>query len=238
MANHLKNLARPATETSRAGDSSPPLSRILIIEDHPLMREGIAMWINQDPRMEVCGQFGIAAEGMGGVTQLKPDLVLCDITLNKGNGLELLKDINAYYPELPVIMLSMHDESIYALRAMRAGARGYVMKRAGGAEVVSAICRVLSGEHAFSMKVTNQIMAELSGLNRGRQSPVAALTDREFEIFQLYGKGNSSGEIARILNLSPKTVGTHRINICRKLELKSTSELICLGVHYGDAAMS
>jgi len=214
------------------------LHQILIVEDHPLMREGIAMWVDQDPGLEVCGQFGTAAGGMGGVSQFKPDAVLCDITLNKGNGLELLKDIHAFSPELPVIMLSMHDESIYALRAMRAGARGYVMKQAGGEEVIAAIYQVMGGSHAFSSKVTNQIMAELSGLQRNRQSPVAALTDREFEILQLYGAGNSSGAIARILNLSPKTVGTHRLNMCRKLDLKSTSELIRLGVHYSESPVS
>lgn len=227
----------PAQPDHAAAPRATQQHRILIIEDHPLMREGIAMWINQDPALEVCGQCGTAAEGMGSVAQLKPDLVLCDITLSKGNGLELLKDISAFDSDLPVIMLSMHDELIYALRAMRAGARGYVMKQAGGGEVISAIYQVLKGDHAFSARVTSQIMAEMSGLNRGRQSPVAALTDREFEILQLYGKGNSSGDIARILNLSPKTVGTHRINMCRKLGLKSTSELIRLGVHYSDESV-
>lgn len=226
-----------STAESSPGNAAK-LHRILIIEDHPLMREGISMWVDQEPGLEVCGQFGTAASGMGGVAQLKPDAVLCDITLTQGNGLELLKDIHAFSPDLPVIMLSMHDESIYALRAMRAGARGYVMKQAGGEEVVAAIHQVMSGNHAFSPKVTNQIMAELSGLQRNRQSPVAALTDREFEILQLYGAGNSSGEIAKILNLSPKTVGTHRINMCRKLDLKSTSELIRLGVHYSESSMS
>ena len=191
------------------------------------MREGISKWIDHDPELEVCGVAGNLATGVKAVDQLKPDLVLSDISLEGRSGLELVKDLKATNPELPVVMLSMHDESVYALRAMRAGACGYVMKKAGGADVVNAIKEVLAGGSAFSRKVTNQVMAEYAGRAKGHQSPVAALTDREFEILQLYGHGKTSGEIAQQLNVSPKTVGAHRSNICQKLDLHSTSELIC-----------
>ncbi len=206
--------------------------RILVIEDHPLMREGISTWISHDPELELCGEASSAEEGLSAVSRLKPDLVLSDITLTGRSGLELIKDLKAVDPDLPVVMLSMHDESVYALRAMRAGARGYVMKKAGGAEVVSSIKEVLAGGSAFSRSVTNQIVAEFSGREQGHHSPVAALTDREFEILQLYGSGKTSGEIARTLHLSPKTVGAHRSSICQKLQLNSTAEVVRYAVQY------
>jgi DNA-binding NarL/FixJ family response regulator len=213
------------------------MHKILIIEDHPIMREGIVKWIEGDPLMTVCGDFGSSVEAMGALGRLQPDLVVCDITLGDTNGLELLKDMIAFDPQLPVIMLSMHDESIFAMRAMRAGARGYVVKAAGGMEVVRAIKQVLGGGYAFSPKVSNQLIGEMAGRAKGRRSPVAALTDREFEILQHYGAGQTSGEIARALHLSPKTVGTHRLNICQKLSLKSTAELIRFAVHHLEAEM-
>jgi DNA-binding NarL/FixJ family response regulator len=211
------------------------IHRILIVEDHPLMREGISNWINNEPDLEVCGEADNRSKGVKAVERLNPDLLLCDISLGGCSGLELLKDLKVMHPDLPIVMLSMHDESIYALRSMRAGARGYVMKKSGGAEVVHAIKEVLAGGSAFSRQVTNQVMAELSGKARGDQSPVGALTDREFEILQLYGRGKTSGEIARYLCISPKTVGAHRNNICHKLTIRSTAELICYAVQYVDA---
>lgn len=212
----------------------PRGKRILIVEDHPLMREGIANWIDHDPDLEVCAQAGTAAEALGTMEKLKPDLVLCDITLAGRNGIELVKDLRALNPELPVVMLSMHDESVYALRAARAGASGYVMKRAGGAEVVAAVKQVLAGGTAFSSGVSKQMLEDLTGRARGRQSPLAILTDREFEVLQLLGEGRTNREIAAQLNLSPKTVEVHRVNIRNKLKLKSTPELIRYAVHYAE----
>jgi len=196
------------------------------------MREGIATWINHDPDLEVCGEAASAPEAFEGAGKLKPDLVLCDITLGGRNGLELVKDIKALHPDLPVVMLSMHDESVYALRAVRAGASGYVMKKAGGAEVVAAIKMVLAGGTAFSPGVAKQLLDDYTGRARGRQSPLAALTDREFEVLQLLGEGKTNREIATQLHLSPKTVEVHRVNIRNKLKLKSTPELIRYAVHY------
>jgi len=201
--------------------------RILVVEDHPLMREAISKWIDSDPELKVCGQADNSADGMNEVLRLKPDLVLSDISLEESSGLELVRDLKAINPGLPVVMHSMHKESVFAMRAMRAGASGYVMKKSSGAEVVNAIKEVLAGGSAFSRFVTNQVMDELAGRARGHQSPIAILTDREFEILQLYGHGQTSGEIAQQLNISPRTVGAHRYNICGKLELHSTCELIC-----------
>ncbi|MFP4541151.1 MAG: response regulator [Opitutales bacterium] len=224
--------------TPPATRSTAGLRRILLVEDHPIMREGIARWINRDPALEVCGEAATAPHGLQAAEQLRPDLVLCDISLGNRNGLELVKDLRAIDPELPIVMLSMHDESVYALRAVRAGARGYVMKEAGGAEVVAAVKEVLAGGTVFSRRVTSQLMAEVSGHRRGRLSPVASLTDREFEIMHLYGDGKTTREIADQLHLSPKTVGTHRAHICRKLDLKSTAELIRYAAQAADTLPS
>jgi len=204
----------------------------MIVEDHPLMREGIATWINHDPELEVCCEVGGASEALKASENCKPDLVLCDITLSGRSGLEVVKDLKALAPELPVVMLSMHDESVYALRAVRAGARGYVMKKAGGAEVVAAVKSVLNGGNAFSPAVAGQLLEDFTGSARARQSPLALLTDREFEVLQMLGEGKTNREIARQLNLSPKTVEVHRVNIRRKLKLRSTPELIRCAVHY------
>ncbi len=220
--------------SKQAANRARRCHRILVVEDHPLMCEGISKWIDHDPELEVCGTAGNLAVGLKAVDRLKPDLVLSDISLGGRSGLELLKELKVSHPDLPVVMLSMHDESVYALRAMRVGARGYVMKKAGGAEVVNAIKDVLAGGAAFSRKVTNQVMAEYAGRAKGHKSPVAALTDREFEVLQSYGRGNTSGQIAQLLSISPKTVGAHRNNICHKLEFKSTAELICYAVQYAD----
>jgi len=231
-------MKRKAARTSGKPGARP--RRILIVEDHPLMREGIAKWIDHDEGLEVCGEVGGAAEALRAAERTKPDLVLCDITLSKRSGLELVKDLRCHSPDLPVVMLSMHDESIYALRSLRAGARGYVMKKAGGAEVVAAIKEALAGGSAFSRSVTNQLMAELSGGagQRGQPSKLAGLTDREFEVLQLYGEGKTSAQIASHLNISPKTIGAHRRNLCQKLEIKSTPELIRFAVHQNESGMS
>jgi DNA-binding NarL/FixJ family response regulator len=205
--------------------------RILTVEDHPLMREGIAAWINHDPTLEVCGEATTVSEALDAAKTLHPDLVLCDITLGDKNGLDFVRDLQQTDPDLPVVMLSMHDESVYALRALRAGARGYLMKRTGGSEIIGAIKEVLDGGTAFTPAVTKQLMVEYSGREHGRPSHMAGLTDREFEILQLFGRGKTNREIDRLLDLSPKTVESHRINIRQKLDLKSTAELIRYAVH-------
>lgn len=200
--------------------------RILIVDDHPLMREGIAKWIGYDPALEVCGEAGTIPEALKAIENLHPDLVLCDVVLVGRSGLELLKEVQDTRPELPVVMLSMHDEAIYALRSLRAGARGYLMKDTGGAEVLAAVKQVLAGGTAFGVGVTRQLLEDFAGRQRGRRSPLAVLTDREFEILEMLGEGKTNREIASHLNLSPKTVETHRVNIRHKLHIKSTPELI------------
>jgi DNA-binding NarL/FixJ family response regulator len=196
------------------------------------MREGIATWINREPDLEVCAQAGNAGEALNEVTRCRPDLVVLDLNLPGRSGLELLHDLKPLHPDLPVIILSMFEEDIYALRCLRAGARGYVMKRAGGEQVVAAIREVLAGGQAFSVEMTKRLVDDYSGRQRGHRSPLALLTDREFEIFQQLGQGRTNREIARQLGLSPKTVETHRMSVRQKLKLKSTPELIRYAVHF------
>ena len=211
----------------------PTRKRILVVDDHPLMREGVAQWIQRSHDLEVCGQAESAAEALSQAGKLKPDLVLTDISLTGRNGLELIKDLGALQPGLPVLVLSMHEESLYAGRALRAGARGYVMKRAGGDRVVEAIREVLQGRIAVSPGMATYLLEQFSGHHpRSHHAPLPHLTDREFEVLQLFGEAKDNREIAGQLYLSPKTVETHRINLMRKLKLKNAAELMRFALQY------
>jgi DNA-binding NarL/FixJ family response regulator len=215
---------------------SPPAAkrkRILVVDDHPLMREGVAQWIRRAPDLEVCCQAESAAQALALADKQKPDLVLTDISLTGRNGLELIKDLRALAPDLPVLVLSMHEESLYAGRALRAGARGYIMKRAGGDRVVEAIREVLQGRIAVSPEMATHLLEEYSGRrSRSGRTTLPNLTDREFEIFQLLGEARSNREIAEQLHLSPKTVETHRMNLTHKLKLKNAAELLRFALQY------
>ena len=212
---------------------APQRKRVLIVDDHPLMREGVAQWVERAPDLEVCGQTESAAEAVSLAGKLNPDLVLTDISLPGRDGLELIKDLHALRPGLPVLVLSMHEESLYAGRALRAGARGYVMKRAGGDRVVEAIREVLQGRIALSPDMATQLLEQYSGRpSHSARGPVPSLTDREFEVFRLIGEARSNREIAEHLHLSAKTVETHRMNLMRKLKLKGTAELLRFALQY------
>jgi len=214
----------------------PPTSnrkRILVVDDHPLMREGIAQWIQRAPDLEVCCQAESAAQALSLVTKLKPDLVLTDISLTGRNGLELIKDLRALQPDLPALVLSMHDEALYAGRALRAGARGYIMKRAGGDRVIEAIREALQGRIALSPEMATHLLEDYSGSrSRSRRTELPNLTDREFEVLQLLGEAKTNREIAEQLHLSPKTVETHRMNLMRKLNLKKSAEMLRFALQY------
>ena len=219
--------------------AKPLRKRILIVDDHPMMREGVGQWIQRAPDLEVCGEAGSATEALSLVEKLKPDLVLTDISLTGRNGLELIKDLCALQPGLPVLVLSMHEESLYAGRALRAGARGYIMKRSGGNRVVEAIAEVFQGRIAVSQAMATRLLEEYSGRRvRSGSRPLATLTDREFEIFQLLGEAKSNREIAEQLHISPKTVETHRMHLMGKLKLKSAAELLRFALQYTESESS
>jgi DNA-binding NarL/FixJ family response regulator len=202
-------------------------TRVLIVDDHPMTRSGLAYLINHQPDMIACCEAQDAAEALKGVVQSKPDLVLTDFTLPDKNGLELIKDIRAVAPQLPILVISMHEESLYAERVLRAGARGYITKEEGGERLMRAIRHVLSGTIYVSDKMSARILEIFSGgTSVQERSPVEELSDREFEIFELLGDGLSTQQIAERLHLSMKTVDAHRAKIKEKLKLKTTNELI------------
>ncbi len=192
-----------------------------------MMREGLAQLIAHQPQLEVCGEAGAAAEALQKITALQPDLVLTDIALPGRSGLELIKDIKAVLPQTLILVLSMHDETVYVERVLRAGARGYIMKQEGGKKIVHAIHQILSGQVSVSEKMSAKILEIFSGRRaQAAASPVERLSDREFEVFQLTGAGLATREIADRLRLSPKTVEVHRAKIKSKLQLSKMADLI------------
>ncbi len=208
---------------------APPTSkhRVLLIDDHPFMRAGLAQLIDRQPDLMVCGEAGNPTEAFQAVSKLKPDLALTDLTMPGRSGLEFVKDLLAAEPHLPVLVVSMHDEMVYAERALRAGARGYMMKEAGGENLLTAIRQVLRGDVYVSPRMSARLLSNLTGSKpRGSSSPIEKLTDREFEVFQLIGQGKSTRDIAEQLHLSTKTVDVHRGHIKEKLELTDTTALI------------
>jgi DNA-binding NarL/FixJ family response regulator len=200
---------------------------ILILDDHPMTRHGLAQLINREPDLMVCGEAEVVPKALEAIPLLRPDLVLADITLPGKSGLEFIKDMKVLHPSVAVLVISMHDESIYAERVLRAGGRGYVMKSEGGVKVLEAIRRVLQGEVYLSPAMATALLGAL-GQTRSKNADrmLTSLTDREFEVFQLIGQGMPTNEISRRLNLSIKTIGTHRVHIKEKLNLKTGTELI------------
>ncbi|MBI3427930.1 MAG: response regulator transcription factor [Acidobacteria bacterium] len=203
----------------------PKWKRILLVDDHPLMRRGQADLLSREQDLMVCGEAGTAREAMEAIAKLKPDIVLMDMALPDKDGLELIKDIQAVHPGLPVLAMSMQEESLYAARVLRAGGRGYVMKAEGPEQLVAAIRTVLNGQIAVSPRMSAKILESVaapSGKVGG--GPESKLSDRELEVMRLFGEGWSTDEIAQRLHLSPKTVDVHRMHIKEKLELKTTPE--------------
>ena len=208
--------------------SRPPARRrILVVDDHPLTRYGIARLLELESDLSVCAEAQNAADALSAARQHQPDLVLADLMMPDGAGLELLKNLRALNSNLPVLVVSMHDEALYAERALRAGARGYIMKNEGGGKLVQAIRQVLEGKTYLSEGMARAALESFSGRKRGRgDSTLEKLTDREFEVFQLLGQGLTTREIGRRLKMSGKTVETHRLHIREKLCLKSGPALI------------
>jgi DNA-binding NarL/FixJ family response regulator len=211
--------------------------KLLIVDDHPMMREGLGQLISHEADLAVCGEAGSASEALDLVGKLKPDLALVDISLPDKGGLELIKDLHSLHPSLPVLVISMHDETLHAERALRAGARGYIMKQEGGERLMEAIRQVLAGQIYVSMKMSARILEAFSGGRvRASRSPIERLTDREFEVFQLIGQGIGTRDIARRLNLSIKTIEVHRANIKQKIGLKNAAELVRHAVRWVESS--
>ena len=201
---------------------------MFLVDDHPIVRQGLAQLVNSEPDLIVCGQGEEAYQSLRAIREAKPDLCLLDVSLKDSDGIELLKELQAQLPDMPVVMLSMHDESLYAERALRAGARGYIMKQEAPPIMLAAIRKVLSGEVHVSDKMGARLLQRMVGGKKETdgQLPMDRLTDRELEIFRMIGGGKTVKEIADKLFLSPKTVEAHREHIKEKLNLKTSAELL------------
>lgn len=203
------------------------IHRLLLVDDHPMMRMGWQALISNQPDLRVADQASSCQEALLRLGEQVFDLVVTDLALPDRGGLELIKDMRELHPETPVLVISMHDEMLYAERALRAGARGYLMKEAGGERMLTAIRDVLGGRVHVSERMSAKILEGMTGSKpRGSSSPVEKLSDREFEVFQLIGQGRGTRQIAEQLSLSPKTVEVHRAHIKEKLALESATDLV------------
>lgn len=216
----------PSTE-KKSRTARGTKARILLVDDHPLLREGLARRLALEEDLVICGQAGDGAEAIESAQRMRPNLMIVDISLPGRDGIDLLKEIKARYPSLPVLVFSMHDETLYAERALHAGARGYIMKSEPPERLIHGIRRVLAGDIALSPEMVSRLLHRAAGMSASKASTaVELLTDRELEIFRLIGEGHQRRKIAEELHLSVKTVEAHRANIRQKLGLQNAAELL------------
>lgn len=216
----------------RSRTSEKSVKRIVLIDDHPIMRHGLAQLIRAEEGLDVIGEAGSAREGLEVVGRLKPDLAVIDLTLPDKNGLELVKDIRAAHPATQCLVLSMHDETLYGERALRAGARGYVMKEEAADHLVTAIHKVISGGLYVSESLNARMLEQVTGAARSKATGMDALTDRELEILALIGKGVATKIIAAQLSISARTVEAHRAHIKEKLGMTDGAALVRYAVQW------
>lgn len=210
-------------------------TRIYIVDDHPLVRQGLSQIVASEADMEICGEAEDSPAAIRGVGEANPDAIIVDISLKGANGLELIKNLKAIHEDIPILVFSMHDETIYAQRALRAGAKAYVMKKESPSKVVDAIRKIIQGEIYVSPSVADQVLHQIvSGPGNFSTSPVDRLTDRELEVVQLIGRGLSSREVAESLHLSVKTIESHRAHVKEKLSLRNATELVQFSVQWVD----
>ncbi len=211
--------------------------RILLVDDHPLLRKGIGQLINEQPDLMVCGEAENRAAAILEMERSQPDLAVVDLSLKDELGLELIKDCQVRFPHVLILVLSMFDERFYAERVLRAGAKGYIMKAEASEKVLIAIRKVLDGGIFVSSLVADQILQNVSATpNSARQDQWSALSDREIQVFALIGKGYGSQQIAKRLHISVKTIETHRANIKHKLGISSTGDLLQSAIAYAQQA--
>ncbi len=220
-------------EHKQAARQDTGKKRILIVDDHPILRKGLSMLINQEADLVVDGEAEDARRAMEMIESMKPDMVIVDISLPGIDGIELLKMVRLRYPDLPALVVSMHDEALFAERALRAGARGYIMKQEAAENVLTGIRRVLGGEIFVSNRVTTKIVEKFFDSGPGAtNSPLDFLSDREFTVFQLIGQGFGTRQIADKLHLSVKTVESYRSHIKEKLKLGSGTDLLKYAIQW------
>jgi DNA-binding NarL/FixJ family response regulator len=206
--------------------ASPAKRKVLVVDDHPIVREGMALLINREPDLTVCADAEESNAALQAIESLRPDLAIVDISLPGRDGLELLKLIRAKDPQMPVLILSMHGETTYAERALRAGANGYIMKQEATEKVLVAIRRILNREIYVSDEIGNRMLRHMAGAHQSDRSPLDGLSDRELEVFRRMGEGQSTRQIAEELHLSVKTIETHQARLKEKLSLRTSRELV------------
>jgi DNA-binding NarL/FixJ family response regulator len=206
--------------------------RVLLADDHPLFRRGVAELVGTTPDFEVVAQASSAVEALSKVRQVPIDIAILDVSFHGTNGLELTKQLRAEKPELRIILLSMHDEQLYAIRALKSGAQGYVMKRENPEMLIEALRKVAEGGIYVSQKVSDTLVYRTVRAEQNEVSPIDLLSDRELEVLQLFGEGNTTQEIANLLHLSAKTIETHRLHIKEKLGFRTAAELIRFAVNW------
>jgi DNA-binding NarL/FixJ family response regulator len=223
------------TELSTSTPNPPGgKSRIFIVDDHTMFREGMKQLIDREPDLTVCGDAAGVEEALQGIPDLKPDLVIVDLSLSGSPGLDLIKTLKNQYASLPVLVVSMHEESLYAERALHAGASGYVMKQEPAKTVKAAIRKVLGGDLHLSDKMTAALLGRAMGRSPSASPvpPMARLSDRELEVFRMLGEGKMTRQIAEELNLSIATINSFRNRIKEKLNFKNSTELILHAIHW------
>ncbi len=209
-------------------------SRVFIVDDHPIFRKGLSHLINEEPDLTVCGEAESVKDAIREIGRTKPNVVILDITLKDTSGLELIHILNTQHAFMPILVVSMHDESIFAERVLRAGALGYINKQEVTGNVVRAVHQVLDGKIYTSESMMETLLGKIvfKPANTASENPLECLSDREMEIFQLIGRGFGRKEIADMLNVSVKTIGTHRENVKKKLFLKNSAELMRCAVDW------
>ena len=223
--------SRVVSQGSDTAGPPPRRARILLVDDHPLVRERLAEIINREKDIAICGDAEDRHQALQAIKHCRPDLVVVDITLKSSDGVELIRDIHARWPALSTLVVSMHDESLYAERALRAGARGYITKQEATRNILLAVRRVLSGQIYLNEKIASRILSRLAAPARAAGStPAELLADRELQVFELTGRGLNTRQIAARLHLGVKTVETYRARIREKLDVKDPDDLLSLAI--------
>jgi DNA-binding NarL/FixJ family response regulator len=211
--------------------------RILLVEDHPLVREGLRRVIENQPDLTICGEVETASAALTAVRELNPDVVVTDISLKEGDGMQLVRDVRAHLPDVRILVLSMHDETIYAERVLSAGADGYLMKQAAGEQFLESLRRVLDGQVYVSGNLSSAMIQNLvSNRKAGAPSSIERLSDRELQVLRMLGSGLNTRQMAKSLNLSGKTVESHRQRLKRKLNLETNAQLVRYAINFADVS--
>src|SRR5271169_6939954 len=225
--------ARPPASPSGTSNGKRKVRRVLIVDDHPIVRQGLRRVMENEEDLVVCGEAESARDARIAIKELNPDVVIADISLKQGDGIELVRDVRAHHPHLPILVLSMHDETIYAERMLSAGANGYIMKQAASEQFLVSLRRVLDGGIYVSEAVGNSMIKKIAaGGGYTSANPVDRLSTRELQILHMIGKGMSTRETAQSLNLSIKTVESHRQRVKRKLNLNTGAQLVQYAVNW------